>query len=220
MITEEANRVNKEKIVLVGCGQHARVVMYNIASQGKYDVACFIDSDPSRVGETYLGHRIEGTYEDIDWIGEKYKTKKFFIAFGNMKYRKNTFVLFINKGWEPVNIIHPNAVISPDAKIGKGVLIECGCLITPNPIIGDNVVVNTGSQVNHDNIVEDNVYIASGVVLSGGVTIKENTLLDDGVIVTLGITVPPNSIFGAGTIVTKNYQDEGVYYGVPARKIR
>lgn len=210
----------KEKVVLIGSGQHARVVMYNMKVQGKYEVACFLDADKNKVGKKYENYLIEGTYNDAEDIRKKYNTNKFFIAFGNMRYRKKVFEEFVNNGWEAVNIIHPDAVISTDAKLGRGILIECGCLITPNPVIGDNVVINTGSQVNHDNIVKDHVYIASGVVLSGGVTIKENTLIDDGVVVTLGRTVGKNCIVGAGAIVTKDIDDNSVAYGVPAKVIR
>ena len=108
----------KEKIVLVGSGQHARVVLYNMKAQGKYDVACFLDSDSSKVGQIFEGYEIAGTYDDLDAIKEKYDTNKFFIAFGNMKYRKPVFKHFINAGWEAVNIIHPDAVVAPDTKMG------------------------------------------------------------------------------------------------------
>lgn len=210
----------KEKIVLVGSGQHARVVLYNIKEQGKYEVIGFLDSDENKIGSFYEGLPIIGNYENLNEIKEKYKINKFFIAFGNMKYRKKVFDKFIEEGWEAVNIIHPNAVVSKQSKIGKGVLIECGCLITPNPIIGNNVVINTGSQVNHDNVIEDHVYIASGVILSGGVKIEENTLLDDGVIVCLGRKVGKNSLIGAGSIVTKNIPNDVICYGNPARIVR
>ena len=33
-----------------------------------------------------------------------------------MKYRKKVYEEFIKKGWEAVNIIHPDAVVSKDAK--------------------------------------------------------------------------------------------------------
>ena len=210
----------KEKVVLIGSGQHARVVLYNLKAQAKYDVACLLDSDQSKVGKTFEGHLIAGTYEDLSKIQSDYQTNKFFVAFGDMKHRRNVFEFFVGAGWEAVTIIHPNAIVSENASIGKGVLIECGCLITPNPIIGNNVVINTGSQVNHDNVVKDHVYIASGVILSGGVTVHENTLIDDGVIVTLGTSVPPNSIIGAGAVVTKTQTCSGIYYGNPSRYIR
>lgn len=209
-----------ENIILVGSGQHAGVVLYNIKEQGKYNVIGFLDNDKAKIGNIEKGFSIIGTYDNLDEIKEKYQTNKFFIAFGNMKYRKKVYEHFIKNGWEAVNIIHPNAIVSPSVKLGKGILIECGCLITPNPVIGDNVVVNTGSQVNHDNIIKNNVYIASGVVLSGGVEIGENTLLDDGVIITLGCKVGRNSLIGAGAVVTKDIPSEVVCYGNPAKIIR
>jgi sugar O-acyltransferase, sialic acid O-acetyltransferase neuD family len=214
--------MEKEKIVIIGAGQHARVVLYNVEEQNKYEVIGFLDSDDNRIGKIFEGKEILGNYqkENLKEFSKKIGTNKFFIGFGNMKYRKKVFDYFINNGWEAVNIIHPNAVVSKNARLGKGILIECGCLVTPNPVIGDNVVVNTGSQVNHDNIIENNVYIASGVILSGGIKIGENTLLDDGVIVTLGCSVGKNSLIGAGAVVTKNIPDEVVAYGSPCKVIR
>ncbi|MBO4901534.1 MAG: NeuD/PglB/VioB family sugar acetyltransferase, partial [Lachnospiraceae bacterium] len=202
--------------------QHCRVVLYNVREQNRYHVVGILDGDPQKAGTYVGGIPILGNYdrETLDRIQVEYDVHKFFISFGAMKYRKAVFEYMVGQGWTPVNIIHPDAVISSDARIGKGVLIECGCLITPNPVIGDNVVVNTGSQVNHDNVVEDHVYIASGVVLSGGVTIKQNTLIDDGVIVTLGTTVGENCIIGAGAVVTKDIEDHVICYGNPARVIR
>ena len=214
--------MEKEKIVIIGAGQHARVVLYNIEEQNKYEVIGFLDAADDKIGNIFEGKKILGNYqkENLKEFSKKIGTNKFFIGFGNMKYRKKVFDYFINNGWEAVNIIHPNAVVSKNAKLGKGILIECGCLITPNPVIGNNVVVNTGSQVNHDNIIEDNVYIASGVILSGGIKIGENTLLDHGVIITLGCSVGKNSLIGAGAVVTKNIPDEVVAYGSPCKVIR
>ena len=211
-----------ENIVLIGGGQHCGVVLYNIREQGLYCPVGVLEGDCSKIGQVVHGLTVLGGYdpESLKRIENEYNTKKFIISFGSMKYRKKVFEYMVKQGWEPVNVIHPNAVVSPDAKIGKGVLIECGCLITPGPVIGDNVVVNTGSQVNHDNIVEDHVYIASGVILSGGVTIGANTLLDDGVIVTLGRKVGENCLIGAGAVVTKDIEAGVVCYGNPARVIR
>ena len=214
--------MQKERIVLIGAGQHCHVVLYNIREQNQFEVVGILDGNPNKVGSFVENVPIIGTYEkeSLSVIRKKYAVNKFFISFGAMKYRKAVFEYMVAQGWIPVNIIHPNAVISSNAVIGRGVLIECGCLITPNPVIGDNVVVNTGSQVNHDNIIENHVYIASGVVLSGGVRISENTLIDDGVIVTLGTKIGANCIIGAGAVVTKNIEDHVIAYGNPCQIIR
>lgn len=213
-----------EKIVIVGAGQHCRVVLYNVRVQAKYEVACILDEN-----ERYWGNSIDNLIVEpyknfdknvLDSLRKKYETNKFFIGFGAMKFRKKVFEFFKEQGWEAVNVIHPDAVVAETAQLGEGILIEAGCLVTPAPVIGNNVVINTGSQVNHDNVVEDHVYIASGVILSGGVTIGENTLLDDGVIVTLGCKVGKNSLIGAGAVVTKDIPDTVIAYGSPCKVIR
>lgn len=215
---------NKEQVILIGAGQHCNVVMYNMAAEGKYEVACIAEVDETKWNTIINGVKIEPfknfSESAMRVLEKKYNTNLFFIAFGTMKWRKPVFKYLVSHGWEAINIIHPNAEVSSTAKLGKGVLIECGCLVTPSPVIGDNVVVNTGSQVNHDNIVEDHVYIASGVILSGGVTIGENTLLDDGVIVTLGCKVGKDSLIGAGAIVTKDIPDGVIAYGNPCKVIK
>lgn len=215
--------MEKERIILIGSGQHANVVLYNIEEQNLYEVVGILDSDISKSGMFFNGIPICGDYNDmstLEYIQKEMNVNKFFIGFGNMKFRKIAYDNLSMNGWEAVNVIHPNAIISKYAKIGKGVLIECGCLITPNPIIGNNVVINTGSQVNHDNIIMDHVYIASGVILSGGITIEENSLIDDGVIITLGKRIGKNCIIGAGGIVTKDIPDNAIAYGNPAKPIK
>lgn len=212
--------MEKERIVLVGSGQHANVVLYNLKEQNRFEVACILDSNPKKIGLKINDLTIVDNYNNLEYVKTKYKTNKFFIAFGDMKCRKKVYEKFINEGWESVNIIHPNAIVSKNAKLGNGILVECGCLITPNPVIGDNVVINTGSQINHDNIIESHVYIASGVILSGGVTIGENSLIDDSVTVTLGKKIGKNCLIGAGAVVTKNIGDNFVAYGNPCKVIR
>lgn len=215
----------KEKIILIGSGQHCNVVTYNIDSQNIYEPACILEIDKSKWHTRINGIYVEPGYTDFDVdflnsIRSKYNSNKFFISLGSMKLRQILYDFFCNNGWEAVNIFHPNAVIANATEFGKGILVECGCLITPQPKIGDNVVINTGSQVNHDNIIESHVYIASGVILSGGVTIKSNTLIDDGVIVTLGRTIGKNCIIGAGSVVTKDIPDDSIAFGSPCKVIR
>ncbi len=214
----------RKKVLIIGGGKHARVVAYNLLSENKYDIAGFVTTD--KIGQSsYLGYPLFDSYIDFDKeqinnLKDIFKTDLFHIGFGSIKNRKLVFNFFIENGWEPVNIIHPSAVVSPFAKLGNGILIEAGCLITPNPIIGNNVLINVGSQINHDNIIYDHVQIASGVITSGSVEIGENTLIDAGVIITKNKKVGANCIIGAGSVVTKDIPDNKIAYGVPCRIIR
>ncbi len=216
--------MKKQKVLIIGAGQHANVVAYNLHEQGVYEIAGFLTSDTTTEGE-YLGYPLVSSYknfdiEDTELLRHRFNTCLFHVGFGAMKYRKAVYDFFVSQGWTAVNIIHPSAVVSADAKLGNGVLIEAGCLITPNPIIGNNVVVNTGSQVNHDDIIHDHVYIASGVVTSSKIEIGEETLIDDGVIIAMSRKVGSNCIIGAGSVVTRDIPSGVIAYGNPCRVIR
>lgn len=210
----------KDNIVIIGCGQHARVVLYNALEQDKYNVVGFIGENEDNLGMMIDNAPIIGTDNEIEELIYKYNIKGYILGVGNIKIRRKIINKFSKLDIEPVTIIHPQAVIAPNAIIGKGTLIECGCLITPNPIIGDHCVVNTMSGVNHDNILGENVYIASGVTLSGTVIIGDDTLIDDGVVVTLGSVIGKKCIVGAGSVITKSIEDNKIVYGVPGKVIR
>ena len=108
-----------EKVVLVGSGQHARVVLYNMKAQNKYEPACFIDADKNKVGMYIDGYCVEGTYDDMEKIKKKYCTNKFFIAFGSMKYRKKVFERFIAEGWKQLIFFIPTQLFHQKHELEK-----------------------------------------------------------------------------------------------------
>ncbi|MEG1254890.1 NeuD/PglB/VioB family sugar acetyltransferase [Clostridium sp.] len=209
-----------DNIVIIGSGQHARVILYNALEQNKYSVVGFIGESEDDIGRIIDDIPVIGLDDDMADLIEKYNIKGYILGVGGIKIRRKLINKYSKLSIEPVTIIHPQAVIAPNAIIGKGTLIECGCLVTPNPIIGKHCVVNTMSGINHDNVLGENIYIASGVTLSGGVIIGDDTLIDDGVIITLGITVGRECIIGAGSVVTKPVDSNKVVYGVPGKAIR
>ncbi|MEG0308662.1 MAG: NeuD/PglB/VioB family sugar acetyltransferase [Clostridium sp.] len=210
----------KENIVIVGCGQHARVVLYNALEQDKYNVVGYIGECDGDIGKIIDNIPVIGMDDDMNELIVKYNLKGYILGLGGIKIRRKIIDKYSKFNIEPVSVIHPHAVIAPNAVIGKGTLIECGCLVTPNPIIGEHCVINTMTGVNHDNVLGNNVYLASGITLSGTVIIGEDTLVDDGVIITLGTTIGKGCIIGAGSVVTKNVEDNKVVYGVPGKVIR
>ena len=148
----------REKILLVGAGQHARVVLYNIQEQNKYDVIGILDKNLDKAKEEKFFEGIpilDIDYSKIDLkeLKEKLGTDKFFISFGNMKYRKKVWELFKNSGWNSVNIIHPNAVISKNAKLGSGVVLSGGVKIGENTLLDDGVIVTLGREVGKNSLI-------------------------------------------------------------------
>ena len=69
---------------------------------------------------------------------------------GNSARRQKLYELALSHGFQVVPAIHPQAVISPSARIGAGVAIMAGAIINADAQIGDNVIINTGAIVEHD----------------------------------------------------------------------
>lgn len=65
------------------------------------------------------------------------------------------------------NDIHPLSVISPKAKIGKGVRIGPFCVIHDEVQIGDECVLETHVEVQNGVVLGNNCYLSSGTQLSG-----------------------------------------------------
>ena len=65
--------------------------------------------------------------------------------------------------------IHPTAVVSKYAKIGKGTQVLATAVINAAATIGNHCIVNTGAIVEHDCVLEDYVHIAPNATLGGGV---------------------------------------------------
>lgn len=90
--------------------------------------------------------------------------------------------------------------------------------------IGNNVEVASGVRfvvhdaihgvINHDGL--------SGVTIEenqGEILIGDNVFIGAGTIILPGVRIGSNVIVGAGSIINKDLPDNGVYAGVPVRKI-
>ncbi len=82
--------------------------------------------------------------------------------------------------------------------------------------IGDNVTISTNVTIlAHD--ASSNV-VGCGTKL-GRVDIGNNCFIGTGTIILCNIHIGDNVIVGAGSVVSKSLPSDGVYAGVPARKI-
>lgn len=116
--------------------------------------------------------------------------------------------------------------------------IELACLVRKGLKIGKNTSVNSGFNIDSawpwlvsigdDVTISTNVTIlahdaSTNVVRQstklGKVTIGNNIFIGTGATILCGVTVGDNVVIGAGSVVTHDLPANGVYAGVPARKV-
>lgn len=209
------------RVVGIGAGGHAKVVIDALRQMGGYDIVALLDGDKDRWGTEVLGVRVLGDDTLLPQLSEQ-GIHDAFIGVGSVgdpQPRVRLYELACWLGFRIVSVIHPRAVVAPSVEIGQGVMIMAGAMINPGARLGDNVVVNTGAVVEHDCVVGHHVHIASGAVLSGAVIVGQGAHVGAGATVLQGVAIGEQAVVGAGAVAVKDVAPGAVVVGVPARPL-
>lgn len=208
------------KVIGVGAGGHAKVMLDIIRLMGIYqivgllDPSCVgseVDNVPVLGGDDLLPQlRAEGVEFAFIGVG----------ATGNNTHRAKLFEKARTAGFSFFNVIHPTSILASNLQLGRGIAIMAGSIINPGTQIGDNVIINTGAIVEHDCNIRAHAHIAPGAVLCGGVYVDIGTHIGAGATVRQGITIGANALVGAGAVVVQDVPAQIVVAGVPARAVQ
>jgi sugar O-acyltransferase (sialic acid O-acetyltransferase NeuD family) len=151
--------------------------------------------------------------EDID-----YSKYQFIISIGDPKKRKELFST-LPPNIDFATIVHPQVVISPWVKIGKGSVICPGCILTCNIEIGEHAHLNLHTTVGHDTTIGNFFTSAPGVKISGNCVFEEEVYLGTNASIKEKINICSQTTIGMGASVTKSISEPGIYVGIPAKKL-
>ncbi|NEM97739.1 LbetaH domain-containing protein [Pontibacter burrus] len=180
----------------------------------EYEVVGFIDDDSSKKSEAYdLYNRS---------ILEKYKDLKVLAVPGS----PTTYLQRINiidslavDYNRFVTIVHPEAKIGRNVKIGNNCLVMAGVVLTSNACIGNHVIILPNTVVHHDSVLKDYTLVGSNVVVAGGTTIDTNCYIGSGANISNGLTIGRSVLVGLGSNILKNVPDNARMVGNPARNL-
>lgn len=195
-------------LYVLGSGGHAKVVIATIEACG-HKVMGLFDDDPRTHGKKILGVPVLGSIADV----KNYPVKKAVIGIGSNEVRAKIASEY-SLNW--ITLVHPEALIHPTVKIGKGTVVFAKVVIQPDSVIGDHAIVNTGAIVEHDCHVGNLTHLCPGVVLAGGVGVGESCLIGTGTKVIPGKKIGQYCTLGAGSVVTKDIPEFSLAVGVPA----
>ena len=159
--------------------------------------------------------------EAPEYIKEGYTFHIAFVYAGLpvMDKRRALISLYQGYGVEFADIIAATAVITRNAKIGKGVAILNNAVIN-RATIGDHCIINTGAIVEHDCTVGGNTFIGPGAVIGGGVSIGDDCFIGLGARVKNGVAIGSGVTVAMGAIVNRNLTEPGIYHGSPLKRFK
>jgi len=209
----------KDKIVVIGGGGHAKVIINVLKKLNTYDILGYTDLyDRGPV----LGINYLGTDEILNKLIDENKGCNAAIGVGNITLSDIRLIIYkkLKKiGFEIPVIISPTAIINEDVIINEGTLILDGAIINSGSKIGKCTIINTKAIVEHDCTIGNFVHLTAGAITGGGVKVGDYTLIGVGAKIIQYKNVCANCVIGAGSIVLRNIQEPGTYFGVPARRI-
>lgn len=204
-----------KNVIIIGAGGHGKVIADIIIKSGD-KVVGFLDDNLERGTKVIEQYVIIGKINDCIKLQED-KSLLFIIAIGNNYIRKDIYEKYKLNYY---TAIHPTAVIGIQVNIGEGTVVMANACINSNTTIGKNCIINTGAIIEHDNIIEDYVHISPNATLCGTVNIGKYTHIGAGATIKNNTTICSNCIIGAGAVVVKDIKQDGIYIGVPAKKIK
>lgn len=208
--------MEKKKIVIIGAGGHAKVVIDILLQRIK------LGDNLEIVGvlDDYYKENSSIKLFDIPVIGKINKSLElenceYIIAIGSNKIRK-----IISTKYDLVyyTAIHPKAVIAEEVKIEEGAVVMAGVIINSYSYIGKHTIINTGSIIEHDCKINDFVHISPNATLAGGVKVGNETWIGMGSNIIQEVKIEGNVMVGAGSVVLNDVSANKKVVGVPAKE--
>jgi UDP-perosamine 4-acetyltransferase len=207
-----------KKIVFLGGGGHAKVLIDLNRIIGKYEIVGILDAQLKKSTRVLDLPVLGGDDLLADIFNNGVRTAC--IAVGSVKdnsIRCRLFDTAKHIGFTILSLVHPNSFVSRESTIADGVQVMAGVTIQTNTFIGENSIINTGAIIDHDCVVGKHTHICPGVVIAGGVTIGNNSFIGPGATIIQGVNIGNNSVVGAGAVVTNDVSDGLKVKGVPAK---
>lgn len=196
-----------KRIIIIGAGGHAAELRDYIAHIQKIgtemQVEGFLDDDPTAhvtygYAEPFLGTiRDHAVRKDVEYL----------MGIANIKYRRPIIERFEAGGAVFASLIHPTVLISPSAKLGRGVIISHNASVGPKVEIGDHNIINSRCTIGHDTHIGSYNFISPQVALSGHTTVGNENMIGVNSCTIPGIVIGSNNMIAAGTVMYKNVGD-------------
>ncbi len=199
-----------KNLIIFGAGAHAKVLIDCIEEEAKFNINRLFDDNP--ILSTLFSYPVSKINTYISSADDHS-----IIAITNGKIRKK-IAESLNTSF--VTTVHPTAVVSKYATIGKGTHILAGSIINAAAVVGNHCIINTGTVVEHDCIIGDYVHLSPNTSIGGGVKIGECTHIGIGASVIQNISIGSNVIIGAGAVVVSDIPDNCTAVGIPAKPIK
>lgn len=160
-------------LLILGAGGFGHMIQETAKLLG-YEKAVFLDDavrDPDVVGKCCDYESFLGQYDTA------------VAALGDNNMRLHWTEKLMEAGYDVPAIIHPSAVVSPSASVGKGSFIMQRAIVNTHTVVEHGVLINSGGVVDHDSYVERGAHIGLGSVVKANCRIASKVKVEAGEVI-------------------------------------
>lgn len=211
-------------MIVIGAGGFAKELLEALLSE-KYDYnesnLFFFDNVSKNVPETFLGkYKILKTFDEVINIFSEI-SPEFCLGLSTPKVRYILTKQFEELGGKSISIVSTNAYVGIlGTTIGDGCSIMHGALVSCDASVGKGTLLNLNCVVGHDVKIGDFVEVMPGVNITGHCEVGSYTTIGTGVVIVPKIKIGKNCSIAAGSVVTKDVPDNSLVVGIlPSRVV-
>lgn len=210
-----------KNLLIVGTGGLAieiyEYAQYSLGYGSDYIIRGFIEGDipcdynnyqklPAKVYGNCVEYKIQN--DDV-----------FVIAIADPIVKEKVVNIVLNKGGKFINLIHKTAIVSKNAKLGKGIFLAPFTLVTSDAIIEDFVMLNAYSTITHGCKIGAYSSVMGHVSINGNTLVGHHTYWGSGSRCLPGSKIGNYAKIGAASLAMKRVKDNATVLGVPAKYI-
>jgi acetyltransferase EpsM len=211
-----------DRLVIVGGGEHARVVLDAAIRCGIWSVVGYaapIRSDRLEAdgGGTWFGDDA-AAIERMSASTDGRPSVAVALGIGVSAVQRRAILdRYLGAGIESAAVVHPSAVVAPTARIEGGAFVGPGAIVNAGARIARGSIVNSGAIVEHDVTVGDFAVIGPGATIGGGATVGAGAVIGLAAAVRDHIDVGSEAVVAMGAVVTADVPAGITVAGLPAR---
>jgi acetyltransferase EpsM len=209
------------KVVIIGGRGNGTVIASTIEDCRKagQDIECegFLNDNETTIN----GYPVLGGIRNGDW--KKLGDDCFFVyamSNVNQSHERHRLLRELEISIERfATIVHPTALVSDKASLGRGVVLMPYVHVGPDVFIGDHSQFYAQSFVGHDTTVNEFVFVANNASLGGRVLVKDGAHIGSNASIVERVTISEYSLVGLGSVVLRDVAPFEKVAGNPARTI-
>ena len=195
----------------------ADTVAYINGGRPTYRLVAFADDDETLHGRRFNGIEVIGGRKTVKELSRSLPLVAVIAIASAAAKRELATELEAFVQWE--TLLHPSALVSKSARIGKGTILQAHVIVAANATLGEHCIVNAASGLGHDAVLGDFGAIMSQCDVTGNARVGAAAFLGSGARILPGVVVGEGAMVSAGAVVAKDVEAGAKVGGNPARVI-